>query len=476
MDTYFTVLPYIIVSKPFRFSGFDIWSDSEQNWKKYLKIARPASLLNIYVDRKGKKISNKTIITCKNGFDFDKLRTLISTLFFIPSKRHFFAITAESFYYETYINKTQKGKSANHTRIDKFVRSLVLSREFKLFQPYEASISRFELRNLDVNDFTKLRRLFNNKAKAHVIKSLPFYFRTQYRNLSLFPEIEDIQNFCTAFEVFFKVDVLSATGVTLANSLFSFFSLAEEKERKELREWFVQLYKLRSDYTHGKDIDPARLIYKNQRHIDIAKQVYCECVNKYLKPRRGPGKTILSSDKSLLINLFTSQDIYKDLLRMLTNGWGRSQSGTISFNYLINLDDKSLAQLWTLFYHLVLYVNKKAIIVGNKKRIKAAMQTILALLDYFVQTYNKEKFRKNYYIDVLDKIKSLPLQAKTEEELDKAYQFLKNPMEKYNEIIGDLNDFKNVKIRDELKFKGLLDISMFSHVYVDLYEIYKDWV
>jgi len=476
VETYFTVLPYIIVEKPFRFNGFDVWPDTESNWKKYIKTKRPSSLLNIYVDKKGKKFSHKTIITYKNTLDFEKLRTLISTFFFIPSKRHFFAITSESFYYETYTNKPQKGRSANHTRVDKFVWSLVSSRGFKIYQTNEASLFKFDLREIEVGDFKKLRRLFSSKTNTSVIKSLPFYFRTQYRNSFLFPEIEDVQNFCTAFEVFFKIDVPSATGETLAEQLFSFFSLAENRERTALKDWFVELYKLRSDYTHGKDIDLKRLIYKNQRHIDIAKQVYCECVNKYLKPRRGPGRTILSSDKSLLINLFTSQDIYKDLLKMLTNGWGKSQSGTKSFDYLINLDDKSLAELWTLFYQFVLYVNKKAILVGNKKRVKAAMQTILFILDYFVQTYNKEEYRKDFYIEVLGKIKDLPLQAKTDQELDNAYQFLKNPMEKYNEVIGDLNDFKNVKFRDELKFKGLLDISMFSHVYENLYEIYKDWV
>jgi hypothetical protein len=476
METYFTVLPYIIVQKSFRFNGFDIWTDSVANWKKYLKTKRPASLLNIYVDKKGKKLQNKTIVTCKGAIDFEKLRTLISILFFIPSKRHFLATSAESFYYETYTNKSQRGRSASHTRVDKFVWNIVSSRGFKIYETYEASIFRLDLKQIEVSDFEKLRRLFVSKTHTNVVKSLPFYFRTQYRNLFLFPEIEDIQNFCTAFEVFFKVDVPSATGATLAEKLFSFFSLAENKERKALKDWFEELYKLRSDYTHGKDVDPKRLVYKNQRHIDIAKQVYCECVNKYLKPRRGVGRTILSSDKSLLINLFTSQDIYKDLIKMLTDGWGKSQGGEKSIDYLMKCDDKALAQLWTLFYQFVLYVNKKAISVENKKRAKAAMQTILCVLEYFVETYSKKKYKKNFYTEVLNEIKKLPLHAKTDEELDAAYQFLKNPMVKYNEVIGDLDDFKKLKFRDELKFRDLLDISMFSHVYEELYSLYKGWV
>ncbi|MDD2823232.1 MAG: HEPN domain-containing protein [Candidatus Daviesbacteria bacterium] len=474
-ETYFTVLPFIIVEKEFRFHGFDVWPDNKENWKKYTNTPRPASLLNIYVDRKGKKIANKTIVTSKKGFNADKLKLLIATLFYIPSKRHFFTITAESFYYETYINKPQKGRSANHTRVDKFVWSLVASLGFKLFQTYEANIMKFDLREIEIDEFKKLRQLFNNSRAENVIKSLPFYFRTQYRNLFLFPEIEDIQNFCTAFEIFFKVDEPNDIGKTVANKLFSFFSLADERERKALRDWFIELYRIRSLYTHGKEINPNLLMYKKLRHIDIAKQVYCECVNKYLKPRRGSGRKILNSDKSLLINLFTSQDIYKDLVSMLTKGRKTTDTRKNSLEFLLGCNNEDLAKLWILFYHFVLYVNKKAVILENKKRIKSAMQTILSVLEYFVDQYNTEEFRNKYYIEVLDLVKELPLRAKDDSELDVAYQFLKNPMVKYNEIIGDLDDFKNVKFREEIKFRELLDISMFSHVYEELYHVYKGW-
>ena len=113
--------------------------------------------------------------------------------------------------------------------------------------------------------------------------------------------------------------------------------------------------------------------------------------------------------------------------------------------------------------------------MNNQRRLKAAMKTILIILDYFVENYNKNKYKKRFYVEVLEEIKKLPLHAKTEQEFDTAYQFLKNPMVKYNEVIGNLNNFPNVKFKEELKFRDLLDISMFSHVYEELYHIYKGW-
>ena len=352
MEKYFTVLPYFIVENPFQFKNFNIWPDTEQYWKKYLNTKRPASLLNIYSDKKGKKIQNKTIITSKTDFNFEELRVLVSTLFFLPSKRHFFPVTAETFYFETFINKSQQGRSAGHARTDKFVWSIVSSKGFKIYQTHETTSLRFNLKQTEINDFKKLRTLFGNEKYSNVIKSLPFYFRTQYRSLSLFPEIEDIQNFCTAFEIFFSVNVPNDIGKHISKKLFSFFSLADNRERKALEDWFVELYRIRSLYTHGKEINPKELIYKNQRHIDIAKQVYCECVNKYLKPRRCQGRVILSSDKSLLINLFTSQDIYKDLVLMLTYGWKTNDTTKNSKEYLLNCDEKDLENYGLYFTNL----------------------------------------------------------------------------------------------------------------------------
>lgn len=35
---YYTVLPYIIVEKTFRFGEYVIWQDNDKNWKRYVGI------------------------------------------------------------------------------------------------------------------------------------------------------------------------------------------------------------------------------------------------------------------------------------------------------------------------------------------------------------------------------------------------------------------------------------------------------
>lgn len=475
METYFTILPYIEIQNDFSFGEFNVWKDTPENWKKYLNTPRPASLLNIYVDKKGKKINGKTIITTTKKFSFSRLQQLISFLFFIPSQRHFIRFTAESFFYETYVNKKTKGRNANHTRIDKFVRSIVMSRGFKIYLPHDAEISRLELRNqFEVEDFDKLKEIFSDTRKKYVTKSLPFYLRTQFRDLLLFPELEDIQNFCTAFEIFFKVDVMGGTGDLIAKKLFRLFSLADTQERTALKDWFVELYEIRSFYTHGKDIPDTRLIYKHQRHIDIARQIYCECINKLLRPRTGPGRSILSNDRSLLVALFSSQEVFDATIKKLTEGWGKSESGQKSFDYLLNCRERDLGELLALFYKLILYVKKNALSNINNRRLLAAMQTVACMQKYLVDTYRKDDLRDKYYIEALDAMKDLPFIAKNNTDIDTMYGFTKNPMFKTNEIIGDLDKPETVKVRDGIMFREAFDISMLNHVYTDLYEIYKE--
>lgn len=476
VEKYFTVLPYIQIENDFSFGEFDIWIDTVDNWKKYLGTSRPASLLNIYVNHKGKRIIYKTIITSKKKFNSTRLQQLISFLFFIPSQRHFIRFTAESFYYETYTHNAKKGMRASHTRIDKFVRSLVMSREFKIFQTHEADISRLELRNqFEVKDFEKLKLIFTNSRKKYISKCLPFYLRTQFRNLLLFPDLEDIQNFCTAFEIFFKVDVMAGTGDLIAKKLFRLFSLADSPERTALKDWFVELYQIRSHYTHGKDVPDSKLIYKHQRHIDIARQVYCECINKRLRPNSGEGRRILSNDRSLLVALFSSQEVVEETIITLTTGWGKSESGKKSLDFLLTCNKKQLGQLLALFYKLILYVKKSALGEVNKKRVLAAMQTIACMLKYLVDNYRKDEFREKYYIEALDAMKDLPFITKMESDIDTMYGFTKNPMFETNQVIGNLDNPETVKYRGGVMFRDVYDISLLNHAYTDLYEIYKGW-
>lgn len=472
----FTVLPYIHVTKPFKFGEFVIWPDTDSNWKKYLRDKRPSKLLDIYVDKQCKIIPNKTIVTSSKSFDFERTKQLISTLFYIPSIRHFFRFNSETFYFESFFTKKHGQDDSSHTRIDKFVRSLVASKDFKIYQSYEADYSNFELKDSEADYFQKLRKMYVDSKYQYVIKSLTFYFRTQYRNNSLFPEIEDIQNFCTAFEILFQVKADNDIGKVIAGELYKYFSLADTTEREELKRWFVELYKIRSDYTHGNNIDDSRLVFNNQRHIDIAKQVYCEAIKKYLKPKRGPGKLILSSDKELLIALFSSRKVFDSIVKILTNSWNKGNStGKDNLLYLKQCKQEELGSLLSLSYKFVLYVNKKAIGNVNSKRVKTAMQTILSMLDDMIVTYSDPKSEKEFNVSIIQTLKTIPLYPKNEQEWEQVYQTLNNPHLEYTKYTGNLDDISTVVFKRELSFRDIIDISMLTHVFTDLYYIYKNW-
>ena len=473
----FTILPYIRVKKPFSFGEFTIWPDVDKNWKHYVGIKRPAGLLQIYVDKNGNLISEKTIISSKKPFNFERLRDLISLLYFIPSTRHFFRLTAETFYYESFTTRNSSQDDSHHTRIDKFVRSIVMSDEYKIYQPEDASYSNYELKETEAEYFSKLRKMFTEDKFENVIKSLSFYFRTQYRNSSIFPEFEDVQNFCTAFEILLKVSADKDIGKTIAESLYKYFSLADIPEREELKKWFVQLYKIRNDYTHGNVVEAPRLVFNNQRHIDIARQVYCEAIMKYLKPRRGSGRSILSSDRSLLVSLFSSKKVYDQIVKLLTNSWGKKSkaSGKDNLLFLKTCEEKTLGELLSLSYKFVLYINKGAIGQVSNKRLMEAMQSILAVIDDLITQYSDPKYEKVFNTEIISELKTIPLFPKTEQEWEQVYQYLNNPTHNYTKVIGDLNDFKNVTFKRELVFREALDISMLAHIFTDLYYIYKGW-
>ncbi len=243
----------------------------------------------------------------------------------------------------------------------------------------------------------------------------------------------------------------------------------------KLKEWFVEFYKIRSEYTHGKTIDRSRLLYKGQRHIDIAKQVYTSAINKHLDPLPPKYKKMFADDEKVLIALFSSQEVYDQIVKSLTTATNKSQSGVKNLQYVLNLSQDDTGKLTGLCYKFFLYADKRVIDGKNNKRLREAMQTLLALLDYFVEEFSKEKYKKDYYVDVLQEIKKPPLFPKNDAELQSVYEVIKNPTIHYTDPIVDFENIQNNIIRKEVALQDLLTISVVVEVFVDLFEVYKGW-
>lgn len=469
----FCVLPYVRVDRPFRFANYTIWPDRTDNWKKYLKCKRPKDLLDIYTDREGEQIESKTIISFNEQSESIKIPQLVAALFYPLANKPSFPPHAEDLYFEIY--ECRNPDCDSHTRVDKFWRSFVLSKGFKIFQSEYANHLKYELQGQNQSYFIKLRLFFNCLSKQNIIYSLYFFYRTQYRNDQLFPKNEDIQNYCTAFEILFKIDSRD-TANELANALAQHFSQADQREKDELKAWLIKFYDLRSHYTHGKPIDESRHLYKSQRHIDIARKVYINAVNKFIRPG-SPGRELFAfhKDRETLLALFSSQELCDDVVKVLTPHFGESNSGSNNCTTIIGYPDNKLAEMDKILSSFRLYANKDLVEYSSsckKLRLKEAMQTILSQVEYLMIKYADDKEeRKVSYTEALEPLKKMNFLPKTNQEFEAFENDFNTRWLNCSEPIVDFEDLS--KHRFEVRLNHVLEISGLMALYVELSRIYN---
>lgn len=472
MSANFCILPYVKVNRPFKFANFNIWPDTEINWKKNLSCKRPSKLLDIYSDRKGKPIDNKTIVSFSSQSQSEKIPQLIASLFYVQANKYSYPSTAEDFFFEIY--QCNDPESGSHTRSDKFWRSFVDTDEFSVFQSEFANPLTYELQGQNEFYFQKLRSFFDNSRKQNIIYSLYFFYRTQYRNESLFPQIEDIQNYCTAFEILFRIDD-RYTNTALANALYNHFDEASDGERQELKAWSKSFYDMRSNYTHGKKIDGSRFIYKNQRHIDIARKVYIAAVNKLLRPgSRGREIFAFHRDQATLLALFSSQKICDDVIKELTPYFGKSSSGARNTEAITSYSAEKLAEIDTALSGLRLYANKEIIDYSSSckiLRLKEAMQSTLSLIDYLVLAYaDDEEVKKVFYTEALQPLKEINLYPKSDEEIRALENDFNTRSLHCSEPVVDFDDLSH--LRFEVRLGKEIELSMLMNTFTELSRIY----
>lgn len=471
MPINFAVFPYIRIKRTIKIGDFTIWTDNNPHWKKYLNTERPKNLLKIYRDRNGKILKHMVIVSNPNGINLIKFSELVSILYFLPSIKTFFSTKSESFYFDTYIKKDTVTDDSSHSRIDKFVYALVDNRGFKIYQTPESDTYNFTLDNSEHKYFSKLKKHFLKNTGIRIIKSLPFYFRTQYRNPSYFPEIEDVQNFSTAFEILYEIGDSRNKKELIAQKLYDHFISTSTENRQALYDWFISFYKIRSSYTHGDDVEKIDLNYLNQRQIDIAKQIYREAIKKLLlKPRSKFFRGM--EDDSTLTRIFMSQSIYDDILLELSPNNNGNGSGQKNLEKILNYTDEELAKLERKVSRFYLYADRRIVVMKSKVKLRNAMRTLTAIVKVMLENYDKLTDKSRYFPDYLDELRSLPLDAKDDISLEKIYDFF-NHSRKYTKAVYD-SQGQLVDILDELKLKDILSISTISNLFTNLHLIYKD--
>ncbi len=467
----YCVLPFVSIGDIFEFGNFKIWRDTAENWKSFLGMKRPAALMNIYRDRQGKIIENKSVISFESEDEAIEIPRLISSLFFTQSLSRMFGAYPDDFYYEIFRVRSDSLHTSSHSRFDKFTRNLVISRGFKIYQPDTAATFLFQLNGLTEKEiFEKLKEIFGQPNYDYITHSMTFYYRTQFKH-SAFPEIEDIQNFATAFEVFFKIGEEKNKGELIAQSLHDYFAGANDTLRMKLKTWAIEFYKTRSIYTHGGKINSLQLIYSNQRHIDIAKKIYIACISKTFEPP----ETSNGNDDQSLYALFHSQEAFDELIKDFTPFASGSDTGEKNLNHLVKVfTEGELDSLDRKIIRFDLYANKKVIKPNSRRRLLLAMHNILAVLEYMHEEYLKDKYlKKRYYTEALEELKNIHFFPKDNEELRHNENYLKTLALRCSEPVTKFDIESMMKARLEVEFRNKIGLSTLINCFNEFYYIYR---
>jgi len=311
----FCVLPYVDFQKPFSFADFDIWKSTPTQWQRYYNKDN-TDFLQRYVDKQSEPIKKPYVVTARTlKVPYSEWEALIHTLYFIAShdSSRVYTVFADDFYFEVWEEPPGNEQRTSCTIVDKFVKTYVsVPAQERVYPNRHISVGKRIAVNPQSDVYQYLREQFRANWASHLFRSLSFFFRTQHRNILYFPEVIDVVNFCAAFQTFLRVEDTQDLKKVIAHELLkqmSRLNLPKNTEQK-LKRWMETFYNLRSLYIHGAKIDDNRLIYLNQRHIDIAAQVFKILVLNSFQTYRGDGVPLDYIYRRKLWGIFNSQETY----------------------------------------------------------------------------------------------------------------------------------------------------------------------
>lgn len=411
----FCVLPYVDFKESFSFAGFDIWRNTTENWQTYYNKDN-THFLQRYVDKKSKPIKNIYVVTAHTPeVPYPRWEALIHTLYFIASRdsSKIYRVFTDDFYFEVWKEPTGNQQSTSYTIVDKFVRTYVsAAAQERIYPNRHISVRKRVSIDPQSDVYQYFQKQFKSNWSSHLFRSLSFFFRTQYRNILYFPEMIDVVNFCSAFQTFLKVVETQDLKKVIARELLkqmSDLNLPKKTEQK-LKRWMETFYNLRCLYIHGVNINDNSFIYLNQRHIDIAEQVFKVLVlNSFQTYKTG----VLDLDyiyRRRLWGVFNSQETFDSLVKFLGKKGAKDR--------LTSLKEDKFSNFASLARDSI-DLQEEIITCDNKNKLRHALVTLTYLFEHLHEVY-KDKSSK-FYTEPLKKIIDVARLAKNEQERIEAF-------------------------------------------------------
>lgn len=322
----------------FTIGPFDIWSDQQDNWQRFLNIPRPANHLRMYVDRHGQPLQTIWIATPTNGIDVssEHWQHLTAVLFYLAWARIPYNSvdrpSAEDLYYEAFsLPHLADPDSIGHTRWSKYVNTYWS--DLKIYPAPEVSLHGTSIvlpqqkSGIPGLDFEKdLRDMFValdaelRKSESRLLTSLWFLQQSSFRSASRSSFAEDIQNICTAFEALLNINKKGDSARQVADALVQLFrdqsatvaddlaSKPPEPERADVQaqlvKWVEKLYEIRNSYTHGKTVLD---FFLNGRSVwQDAFEIFRLAANRVIlqRPERRPLEASLIEKRLMSVQYF----------------------------------------------------------------------------------------------------------------------------------------------------------------------------
>jgi hypothetical protein len=448
LEKKFCALPYLKFERYFSIGDFSIWESTPKDWKKHFGEDN-TPFLEMYVDKDTKPIKGIPVVSCPSSHSYNDWETLVSILFFLITGTNlaYSSLYSENFYFELW-ESFDNGKGG-YTRIDKFFRRIVSSQVREKILPSQFANWNNRV-TLDINspEFIFFENEITKGFNSSLFRSLLFYMRTQFRDCYLFPEEADVQNFCSAFQCLLGVLDRRNVGELIGDKLVRQLNLPEEN-RGEIKKWMIDLYEIRSIYTHGDKVTDERLSYLSQRHIDIAKRVFQILI---LKRCRGNGEKIYDE---FLLKYFISNRVFRNIVKTLSKNQAKED--------LLTCQEKDLLEFSKNLRNLYVNFDPKIINFENKNKIKRALTTLIYIFeDLYSKIVEDEENEKKYYLYPLTIIKGIL--GKTAD-LEEAI----NEIGAHN-LALDCSDPDHFK--EEVTFRDMVNLSELLNAFANLKDVY----
>jgi hypothetical protein len=363
------------------------------------------------------------------------------------------SLYSENFYFELW-ESFDNGKGG-YTRIDKFFRRIVSSQVSEKILPSQFVNWNNKVR-LDIN--SPEFKIFENEVtkgfNSSLFRSLLFYMRTQFRDSYLFPEEADVQNFCSAFQCLVGVLDRRNVGELIADKLVRQLNLPEEN-RGEIKKWMIDLYEIRSIYTHGDKVTDERLSYLSQRHIDIAKRVFQILI---LKRCRGNGEKIYDE---FLLKYFISNRVFRNIVKTLSKNQAKEE--------LLTCQEKDLLEFSENLRNLYVNFDQKIINFENKNKIKRALTTLIYIFQHLYFKITGIDGSK-YYLYPIKTIKDI-LDRYTTDKITDIESVVKE-LDTYG-LSLDCKDPSDKT--EEIAFRDIISLSELLNAFANLKDVYLDY-